>query len=310
MPFKLNSKIDRFGSQSTVSGTTADVLSGGYSITSDIVAFTHSTETPYVSIVFQCQFLVAPAVGSSITLYARPASLPPTGQNSPVPEANFDHYKVRQIPVDASTALQTSSVVIKLDQHELNTQFRFYIKNEAGETIPAGWALLSDPQATGPQPISAISADTQIMEFDSFTEATNAGGTGIVLAGGFSVTGDMTTLTNTNDATEFSITLRCNFSVAPAINSELWLYCRKRDIVGAQNEPFPGNTAGANYKNSLVGVLPLVNITSVQLSTVEIHVSDFTLSQQLHEYVVENRTGADMPANWQAWETPITTRPQ
>ena len=306
MPFKLNSKIDRFDSQVAVSGTTSDVLSDAYSISGDIIAYNHTTETPYASIVFQCQFLSAPAAGSSITLYARPASLPPTGQNSPAPGTNFDHYKVKQIPVDASIALQTSLVLIKLDQHELNTQFRFYIKNEAGQTIPAGWSLKATPKATGPKPFDDITTDTQIFEPDVFTEATSGGGTAIVLDSAFSLTGDAVTLTNTNDASEFSITFRCTYSVAPDINSDVWLYCRKRSVNGSQNEPFPS----ATYRNALVGVLPVVNITSVQLITIEIHVPDFTLSQQEHEYVIENRSGSDIPATWQIWETPITTRPQ
>lgn len=309
MPFKLNSKIDRFDSQTTVSGTTAAVLSGAYSITGDIVLFNHTTETPYASIVFQATFLVAPSAGESITLYARPANLPPTGQNSPVPAANFDHYKVAQIPVDASTSLQTSSVIIKLDQHELNTQFRFYIKNESGQTIPAGWSIKLIPRATGPQPLATITADTQIVGFQSFTEATSGGGTALVLDAGFSVTGDMVTLTNTNDASEFSITFRCTYSVAPDTNSDVRLYCRLRNVNGSQNEPAPGGTAGSNYRNSLVGILPVVDITGVQLITIPIR-RDFTLSQQDHEYFIENRSGQTIPATWQMWETPITTRPQ
>lgn len=303
MPFKLNSLIDRFDSQSEVTSTSSDVLSGGYSVTGDISAYNHITETLYLTVVLQCTYLVAPAAGDSLTLYARPASLPPTGQNSPVPGANFDHYKVSQIPVDTSTSLQTSSVIIKLDQHELNTQFRFYVKNETGQTLPAGWKLLVIPRSTGPQPISTISADTQLMEFDSFTEATS--GSAQVLDGAFSVTGDVVNLTNTNDASDFSITFRCTFAVAPDINSELWLYCRKRSVNGSQNEPFPGLT----YRNGLVGVLPVVNITSVQLITVPIS-CEFTLSQQVHEYAIENLTGQTLPSGWQIWETPITTRPQ
>ena len=305
MSFEINSKIDRFDSQVTVSGTTTDVLSGAYSITSDIVLFNHATETPYASIVFQANFLVDPGAGESITLYARPANLPPTGQNSPAPDANFDHYKVAQIPVDASTGLQTSSVIIKLDQHELNGEFRFYIKNETGQTIPAGWSIKLTPDSSGPTPDSTLTDGTQIFEPDSFIEATSGGGTAAVLAGAFNVAGDIVALTNTNDAVDFSITFRCTYAIAPVTNSELRLYCRKRAVNGAQNSPAPSLV----YKGQLAGIFPVVDITSVQLITIPVHCG-FTLSQQAHEWWIENRSGSDIPAGWQMWETPITTRPQ
>ncbi len=51
MPFPLNATINRFGSQSTVTSGSGDVLSGDYSITGDISAFNHTTETIYLTVV-------------------------------------------------------------------------------------------------------------------------------------------------------------------------------------------------------------------------------------------------------------------
>ena len=80
------------------------------------------------------------------------------------------------------------------------------------------------------------------------TDAIDDGTTSAILNGEFSVAGDITTWTNTDDATHGVFILNATFSAAPTANTTIDLFAQLMNIDGTSDAPVPGTPASAMAK--------------------------------------------------------------
>jgi hypothetical protein len=127
---------------------------------------------------------------------------------------------------------------------------------------------------------------------------------GSVVNDAFSVAGDLSTWTNTDDAPRASVTLSATFSVAPTQGSVVNLFLRLLDVQSTNDQEIPD----ADYGHVYVGSFPVNNVTSAQYQAIDISLPNGSTSQQ-YEFYVENKSGQSMSAGWDIYVTPKTYGP-
>jgi hypothetical protein len=120
----------------------------------------------------------------------------------------------------------------------------------------------------------------------------------------FSIAGDLSTWTNDDDAPQASVTLLCNFSVAPTANSSINLYARLLDVQSTNDSTVPD----ANFQHRYVGSFPLNDSTVAQYISIDISLPNAYTSQQ-YEFYVENKSGQSLPSGWDLYVTPKSIGP-
>lgn len=149
MAISTNAVIDVFGTDDDLGSSSASVADAAFSIASDVAQWTNDDDVDRAAIVLDATWSVAPDANSSVTLYARLMNISGTG-DQPVPTANFPHKLMGRFPVKNITTQQLIPIDIDLPNVYTSQVYEFYIKNNAGQTISAGWKLLITPKTAAP----------------------------------------------------------------------------------------------------------------------------------------------------------------
>jgi len=149
MAISTDSAVEFFGTQTTVTGTTATVADGAFSVTGSIVQFTNTDDAPQASMVAMLDWAVAPSANSSVNLYARLIDIDSTNDQD-VPNANFQHTYIGSFPVGNVTTNQYIVIDIPLPNTKSQQIYEFYIENRSGQTLQANWTLKITPKTIGP----------------------------------------------------------------------------------------------------------------------------------------------------------------
>jgi hypothetical protein len=150
MTIGTGAAIDFFGTQDTLGTSSAAVADAAFSIAGDLSTWTNDDDAKQASVTFFGNFSVAPDVNSVINLYLRLLNIQGTNDQD-VPDANFQHVYVQSIPLNDTTAAQYVPVEISLPNAYTSTDYEFYIQNESGQSLPAGWDIYPTPKAIGPK---------------------------------------------------------------------------------------------------------------------------------------------------------------
>ena len=148
----------------------------------------------------------------------------------------------------------------------------------------------------------AIGTDSAIDFFG--TQDTLGTSSAAVANDAFSIAGDLSTWTNDDDAPQASLTLLCNFSVAPTANSSLNLYARLLGVQSTNDNTVPN----ANFQHRYLGSFPLNDSTVAQYITIDVSLPNTKTSQQ-YEFYIENKSGQSLPLGWDLYITPKTIGP-
>lgn len=113
--------------------------------------------------------------------------------------------------------------------------------------------------------------------------------------GGFSIAGDSTTITNTEDVTMGNFILESAYSgAAPDANSRVSLFLQALDIVSTNDAEFPD----ANNLSAWIGDFGLNDVTSTQFSQpIDVALPNSKTSQ-IYQPVVQNNGGQTLDAGW------------
>lgn len=149
MSISTDAAIEFFGTQATVTGTTASVADGAYSVTGSIVSFTNTDDAPQASVVAMLDWSAAPNTNSSVNLYARLMNIDSTNDQD-VPDANFQHVYLGSFPINDVTTNQYIAIDVSLPNAKSQQVYEFYIENKTGQTIQANWTLKVTPKTLGP----------------------------------------------------------------------------------------------------------------------------------------------------------------
>lgn len=149
MAIGADSLIEFFGTQDTIGTSSATVADAAFSIASDLSTWTNDDDAPRASVTALIDYSVAPDASSVVNLYLRLLNTQSTNDQE-IPDANFMHTYVGSFPVNDVTTNQYITIDIALPNTKTSQEYEFYIENQTGQTIQAGWDLYVTPKTYGP----------------------------------------------------------------------------------------------------------------------------------------------------------------
>ena len=149
MAISTDSAVEFFGTQDTLGTSSATVADAAFSIASDLSTWTNDDDAPRASVTALIDYAVAPDVNSVVNLYLRLLNTQSTN-DSEIPDANFTHTYVGSFTVNDVTTNQYVTIDISLPNGKSPQEYEFYIENQTGQTIQAGWDLYVTPKTIGP----------------------------------------------------------------------------------------------------------------------------------------------------------------
>ena len=149
MAITTDAAIDFFGTQDTLGTSSSAVTDTSFSVAGDLSTWVNDDDAKETAVVLNVNYSVAPDANSVINLYLRPLNIQSTNDQE-IPDANFLHTYVGSFPVNDVTTSQFSSIIISLPNVETSQNYEFYVENQTGQTMPAGWDIFVTPKAIGP----------------------------------------------------------------------------------------------------------------------------------------------------------------
>lgn len=149
MAIGTDAVIEFFGTQGTVTSSSSAVTDGSFSVAGDITTWTNNDDAPIAAVVFEGTYSVAPDANSSVNLYARLMNVQSTNDQE-APDANYQHTYLGSFPLNDVTTAQYTSIVVTLPNGKTSQEYDFYIENNGGQTLSAGWDLYVTPKTYGP----------------------------------------------------------------------------------------------------------------------------------------------------------------
>ena len=149
MTIATDAAIEFFGTQDTLGTASAAVADGAFSIAGDLSTWVNDDDAPQASVILLANFSVAPDVNSSANLYLRPLDIQSTNDQE-TPDANFQHNYVGSFPLNDVTTAQYINIQISLPNNQTSQNYEFYVENQSGQSLPAGWDIYVTPKAIGP----------------------------------------------------------------------------------------------------------------------------------------------------------------
>jgi len=149
MAISTDALVEFFGTQDTLGTSSATVADGAFSVAGDLSTWTNDDDAPRASVTALIDYASAPDANSVINLYLRLLNTESTNDQE-TPDANFTHTYVGSIPVNDVTTNQYITIDITLPNSKTSQEYEFYIENQTGQTIQAGWDLYVTPKTYGP----------------------------------------------------------------------------------------------------------------------------------------------------------------
>lgn len=149
MAIGTDSLVEFFGTQDTVTSSSSAVTDGSFSVSGDITTWTNDDDAPMASIVLEATYSSAPTANTSVSLYARLMNIQSTNDQN-TPDANFPHVFLGAFPLNDVTTAQYIPLDVTLPNTKTSQEYEFYIQNNAGQTLSAGWDLYVTPKTYGP----------------------------------------------------------------------------------------------------------------------------------------------------------------
>jgi hypothetical protein len=149
MTIGTDSAIEFFGTQDTLGTTSAAVADAAFSIAGDLSTWVNDDDAPQASVILLANFSVAPDANSVINLYLRPLNIE-SANDQDVPDANFQHTYVGSFPLNDVTTAQYINIQIPLPNNQTSQNYEFYVENQSGQSLPAGWDIFVTPKTIGP----------------------------------------------------------------------------------------------------------------------------------------------------------------
>jgi len=147
--------IAKFGTQDQLDDTsTSAVADGAKSVAADISSWTNDDDAPFIACVLKTDSsqTTPGAVGKTVSLFARLLNIQSTN-DQPEPDASFDGQYIGTFILDNASGTQyvpLAGGVGTLNPQYSSQVYDFYLLNELGVSLAAGWALYGTPIAFGP----------------------------------------------------------------------------------------------------------------------------------------------------------------
>lgn len=158
MTISTNDAVRKFGTQTTVTagGGTAAVsaTAGTYSASGDAAAWTNSDDVPLASFVLTVQYPSGTITAGGIQLMARLLNTDGTG-DEPATTANWIGHWLGNFLTGTGMAATTNYSIalgpVELPCAKTGQEYEFYVVNNCGVQLTAGWTLKITPTTDGPK---------------------------------------------------------------------------------------------------------------------------------------------------------------
>ena len=150
----------------------------------------------------------------------------------------------------------------------------------------------------------AFASGSRIADFD--TQADLSDSSTAIAIDGFSLSSDSLTFTNTVNAKTAALVFRCNYAVAPDINSTIVVFAQQLNIDPIDTGTADQSTPSLSYLHDAVASIPVLDSTGTQLSSFDIDLRNVKSGQE-YQFYIWNRTGQIIPAGWSLFLTPKAT---
>lgn len=148
MAISTGNVIHFFGTQDALDDTSGAVADNAFSVAGDLLTWTNDDDAPMASLVLEANYSVAPDANSYVALYAQLLNISSTNDGD-VPDANNQHVYLGSFPVNDVTTAQYIPIDVSLPNQYTSQQYQFFIENQTGQSIPAGWDLSVTPKTVG-----------------------------------------------------------------------------------------------------------------------------------------------------------------
>lgn len=149
MAISTDALVDFFGTQDTVTSASSSVTNGSFSVSGDITEWVNDDDAPMASVVLECTYSVAPTANTTVDLFVVLKDIQSTNDQL-APTDNFQHVYLGAFPVKNVTTAQYIPLDVVLPNTKTSQGYDFYIRNNGGQTISAGWDLYVTPKTYGP----------------------------------------------------------------------------------------------------------------------------------------------------------------
>lgn len=148
--------IDFFGTQDTISagGGTSAVTDTSFSATGDTIEWTNDDDAIKAGLVLTFQYPSGTIDNNGVHLYMTLRNINSTA-DEPESDSGFENHYVGTFPTDSGLAATTDNDLtlghnIELPNQYTSQVYKFFIKNDCGVTMTAGWTLKITPVSPGP----------------------------------------------------------------------------------------------------------------------------------------------------------------
>lgn len=149
MAIGADSAIEFFGTQDSLDSTSGTVADAAFSVAGDLSEWTNDDDAPMAAMVLECAFGTAPDANSTVDLYAQLMNIVSTS-DALAPDANNPHVYLGSFPLDDTTSTQFIPLDVRLPNTATSQVYQFYVQNNGGQTMSAGWDLHVTPKTIGP----------------------------------------------------------------------------------------------------------------------------------------------------------------
>ena len=146
MAFTTGATINEFEAQQNLGDSSVARATGGFSLSTDLLQYTNTVNALEANMVLTATFASPPTANTSVSLFARLISVQSTNSEQ-VPDANFQETFLSAFALNDAAGLQAKAVDISLPNSKSGQVYEFYVQNNAGQTMSAGWALHITPKA-------------------------------------------------------------------------------------------------------------------------------------------------------------------
>ncbi len=150
MPIGTSDTVIKFGTTDDLDNSSSAVADDAFSVVGDVVSWTNDDDAPGAAVVGLFTFGAAPTPGRTIDLYAQLINIADTTKDAPVPTDDQPVTYVGSFILDDVTTEQVVPIDIALPAVQSSQEVVFFIKNNGGQSLSAGWSLQITPKAYGP----------------------------------------------------------------------------------------------------------------------------------------------------------------
>ena len=151
MAIATDDAIFKYGTQDKISdAATSAVIDGAKSVAADVdSAWANTDDAATGTFVLEATFAAAPDIRSAVSLFARLLDFQSTN-DMPIPDTNYDGIYLGAFVVDNVTTAQYLVLPdAPIPAAETSQVIEFYIQNDCGQSLPAGWDLWVTPKTFG-----------------------------------------------------------------------------------------------------------------------------------------------------------------